>query len=51
MATQSELVKRGVIHDHDGEWKCYKVGRRCLSLLDPGQVDRTSLKKASPVSE
>jgi hypothetical protein len=51
MATESELIILRIILEHDGEWNWYKVGRRCMSLLDPGQIDLKSLKDAHLVSE
>lgn len=51
MPTQSDLVILQIILEHDGEWNWYKVGRRCMSLLDPDQITLKPLKDAHFVSE
>lgn len=51
MVTESELIILGVIHDHDGEWNWYKVGRRCINLVDPSQLSLKPLTEAQLVEE
>lgn len=51
MATESELIILGVIHDHDGEWNWYKVGRRCINLVDPSQLSLKTLTEGKLVEE
>ena len=51
MATESELVILGVILEHDGEWNWYKVGRRCMNLVNPDQLSLKSLIDGNLVEE